>query len=93
MIIYKINPSKIIPYCPILHNEILKQIKNLDTVKAIQKDDVPTKLLKQKSYFFSNFFHKNANRCIKNSKFPSELKLAYVILCYKKKSRTSKDKL
>ena len=62
------------------HNAILKQIKNLDTKKALRQNDIPTKFLKQNSYFFSNFFHKNVNQCIKNSKFPPDLKLADVTL-------------
>ena len=48
-------------FCPVPHNKILKQIKNLYAEKVIQQNDIPTKLLKQNSYLFSNFFHKNVN--------------------------------
>ena len=41
--------------------------------------------------FFSNLFHKNVNQCMKNSKFPSNLKLADVTLRHKKISKTSQD--
>ena len=44
----------------------------------------------QNFYFFSNFFHKNVNQYIKNSKFPSDLQVADINPCYKKKSKTSK---
>ena len=47
--------------------------------------------MKQSSYFVSNFVRQNSNQCIKNSKFPSNLKLADLTPSYKKKSRTSKD--
>ena len=80
-----------ISFCLIIHNEILKQIKNLDTEKVIQQNGIPTKLLKHKSYFFKNFFHKNVSQCIKNSKFASHLKLTDVTPCKKRKSKLSKD--
>ena len=88
--ISKINLNKRFCFCSVQHNKILKQIKNLDTEKAIEQNDIPTKLLKQNSYFFSNFFHKNVNQCIKNSKFLYDLKLADVTPCYIKKSKSSK---
>ena len=47
-------------------------------------------MLQQNPYFFSNFFHKNVNQC-KVSKFQSDLKLADVTPCSKKKSKISKD--
>ena len=68
-------------FCQVPHNEILKQIKNLNTEKVIRQNDIPTKLSTQNSYFFSNFFHKNINQYIKNSNFPSDLKLANVNPC------------
>lgn len=67
------------------HNEILKQITYLDTKKKIQQNYIPPKLIKQNSSFFLNFFHQNLDKCIKNSKFPFDLNLADVTLCYKKK--------
>ena len=56
----------------------------------MQQNTIPTKLFKQKSYF-SNFFHQNVNKSIKNSKFSSDLQLVDVTPCYKNKSKTSKD--
>lgn len=36
MIISKINPDEKVSFCVIPHDEILRQIENLDTEKAIQ---------------------------------------------------------
>ena len=38
MIISKINPIKRFSICPVWYDEILKQIKNLDTQKVIQQN-------------------------------------------------------
>ena len=65
MIISKINPIKRFSICPVWCDEILKQIKNLDTQKVIQQNKIPAKLLKENFYFFSDFLHRNANQCIK----------------------------
>lgn len=70
-------------------NKILKQIKNLNTEKAIQQNGISTKLFKENSYFFSNFFFENVEQRINNSKFPSDLKPVNVTTCYRKKSETS----
>ena len=56
----------------------------------MQNNDILAKFLKLNSHFFINFFLKNVSQCISNSKFPSDVKLADVTPCYKKKSRTSK---
>ena len=46
MIISKLSPNRIFPFCPVSVNEFLKYIKNLDSEKAIQQNYIPTKLLK-----------------------------------------------
>ena len=46
-----------------------------------QQNNIATNLLKQNPYFFSNFFYKNVNQCIEDSRFPSDLKLADVTPC------------
>ena len=89
MVISKTNPNKRFSLCQVSNEGSLKQIKNVDTRKAIQQNTIPTKLLKQESYF-SNFFHQNVNISIKNSKFPSDLELVDVTPCHKNKSKTSK---
>ena len=38
MLISKINLNKRFSFCPVPHTEVLKQIKNLDTEKAIRQN-------------------------------------------------------
>ena len=53
----KINRYKRFSFCTVSHNEILKQIKNLDTEKEIRQKYFLTKMLKPNFYFISSFFH------------------------------------
>ena len=68
-----------------------KKLKTLDTARASQQSDIPTKILNQNSDYFAEYFYKNINQCISKSIFPSDLKLADVTPVYKKKSKNSKD--
>ena len=68
-----------------------KIVNTLDTAKASQQSDIPTKILKQNSDYFAEYFYENINQCISKSIFPSDLKLADVTPVYKKKSKNSKD--
>ena len=46
----------------VTHEEVLNKIKNLQnlqTTRKTQPNDVPTKILKEKSEVFSRYFHKN----------------------------------
>ena len=76
---------------PVTYDEVLKIVNTLDTAKASQQSDIPTKILKQNSDYFAEYFYKNINQCISKSTFPSDLKLADVTPVYKKKSKNSKD--
>ena len=69
----------------------MKKVNTLDTAKASQQSDIPTKILKQNSDYFAEYFYENINQCISKSIFPSDLKLADVTPVYKKKSKNSKD--
>ena len=73
------------------HDDILKKVKKLNTSKASQQSDIPTKILRENDEFFAKFFHENFNLCIDVDIFPSDLKIADVTPAYKKKSRYSKD--
>ena len=44
VMISRTNSSKKISFCPVSHNETLKQIKHFDTKKAIQQNNISTKL-------------------------------------------------
>lgn len=81
--ISKTNPNNRLSFCPVLHDETLKQIKNL-AKKSNRAKQYPNIIVKAE-------FQKTAYQCIKNSRFLFDLKLADVTSCNKKKSKTSKD--
>ena len=76
---------------PVTYDDVLKIVNTLDIAKASQQSDIPTKILKQNSDYFAEYFYENINQCISKSIFPSDLKLADVTPVYKKKSKNSKD--
>ena len=63
----------------------IKKTNNLDTAKASQQSDIPTKILKQNSDYFAEYFCGNINQCILKSMFPPDSKFADVTPVYKKK--------
>ena len=63
----------------------------MDTSKATQQSDIPTKILRENDEFFARFFHEILNLRIDVDIFPSDLKIADVTPAYKKKSKYSKD--
>ena len=69
----------------VTYDDILKIINNLDTAKASQQSDIPTKILKQNSDYFAGYFCGNINQCISKSMLPPDLKLAHVTPVYKNK--------
>ena len=75
----------------VTYDDVLKKVNTLDTAKASQQSDTPTKTLKQNSDYFAKYFYENINRFITKSIFPLDLKLADVTPVYKKKSKNSKD--
>ena len=46
---------------PVTYDDILKKTNNLDTAKASQQSDIPTKILKQNSDSFAGYFCGNIN--------------------------------
>ena len=54
--------------------EITKEIKRLDVKKAYQNTDIPTKVIKNNSDIFADFFFFNLSNRIWSSVFPSNLK-------------------
>ena len=63
---------------PVTYDDVLRKVNTLDTAKASQQSDIPTRILKQKSDYFAEYFYENINQCIFKSIFPSDLKLADV---------------
>ena len=59
-------------------------VKIVDSSKTIQKDNIPTKIIKENMDIMSNIFHDNINKCFSESFFPDDLKRAEVIPVFKK---------
>ena len=64
--------------------EIKKEMKDLNTSKAAQSTDIPTKIIRENVDIFANFIQKCFNNSVDTSKLPSELKLANVTPVHKK---------
>ena len=59
-------------------------IKTLDSSKTIQKDNIPTKIIKENIDIMPNIFHEDINKCFSESFFPDDLIRAEVIPVFKK---------
>ena len=70
--------------------DITKEINILESLKAIQKTDLPVKLLKDTKNFFATYITKYFNNSLKSAKFPNSWKLASLTPILKKNARTSK---
>ena len=77
MIKNKRKTDQCISFGPVTYDDILKKSNNLDIAKASQKFDVPTKIVKQNSDYFAEYFCGNINQCISKSMLQPDLKLAY----------------
>ena len=70
---------------------ISKIINNLDTSKATQQGDIPTKIIKYNKDIFSYFISASFNNAVKKGVFPDELKHADIKPIYNKESRNKKE--
>ena len=66
-------PSSYFSFEYISENDMLMVIQNLDSSKAYQKDNIPSKLLKKNKDIFSKLLTNNVCRCINNGLFPNNL--------------------
>ena len=71
--------------------DVKKVTQELDISKASQLLDIPTKIIKQNSDIFSEFFFVDSNHSINNSTFPEQLKWADVKPVFQKNSRNVKE--
>ena len=71
--------------------KIEKLIMNLNIRKAVQSNDIPTKLVKEFGYLFSEYIATSINRCITGGAFVNAFKKAGVRPVYKKDGRTEKS--
>lgn len=58
-----------------MEKNVLKEIKNLCTSKALQESDIPTELIKDNSDIFADSMLASFNTCIANSELSLSLKL------------------
>ena len=72
-------------------DEITKEIKRLDAKKACQDTDIPTKVIKNNSDIFADFFFLSLNNCIVSSVFPSNFKNAEITPLHKKDSKNTES--
>ena len=70
---------------------ISKIINDLDTSKATQQGDIPTKIIKDNKDLFSYFISASFNNAVNKGVFPNELKQADIKPIYKKESRNEKE--
>ena len=69
---------------------VLTEIKVLDVSKAIQKGDVPVKIIKTNDNFFAEAISFYSNKSLENGKFRNCLKLANITPAFKRGARASK---
>ena len=71
------------------YEEILHEIKQLDTRKTCQDTDVPSFIIKMNSDIFADFFHEDFNDAIATSVFPQNLQNLNITPVFKKGDRNS----
>jgi len=72
------------PTCP---EEVQKVIRNLDAKKAVPINGIPIKYLKLAGTTISKFLSDPFNRCILDSEYPDDLKIAQIIPIHKSRSK------
>ena len=88
----KLNKQPLFSFSKVTNNDIVKELLSLDTSKASQDSDIPTKILIEISDIFAEFLFANYNASVvENSIFPSILKLADITPVFKKGDKECKE--
>ena len=66
----------------VFYKEVHNEIRKLQNATTIQQNDIPTKILTEKSEVFARYFHKNINFCVVISIFLSDVRVADVTLVF-----------
>ena len=69
-------PDIYFSFIPVVREDILKGIKDLNPARATLEHDIPTKILKEKADLTKKFPHLALNECVQTRKFLSCLKQA-----------------
>ena len=83
--------NKYFRFSSISKAEIKKEILNLDSSKACQDSNIPTKVIKSNSDIFTDALYFEFNRFLEANFFPPSLKSANVTPVHKKSNRSEKD--
>ena len=70
---------------------LCKIINNLDTLRATQQGDIPTKIMKDNEELFSYFISASFRNAVNKGVFPVKLKHTDIKPIYKKESRNEKE--
>ena len=89
--VYNKNCRLSFSFSKIHRDQILSDILKLETSKAYQDTDIPTKIVKENAHIFANVLVSNFNHSIEKSNFPSILKHASLTPVFKKCDRNPKD--
>ena len=87
----RIRSGPVFTFNHITKEDVIKEIKNLDVLKALQEDDIPTKIITENSDIFSNFIYQSFNNMIDVCIFPISLKLGNITPVYKEGPKNSKE--
>ena len=86
----KIKNTNTFCFKHVMPSDINNEIKGLNPSKAITHNNIPSKILRQSAAVTAYTLQLLFNSAISNSEFPENLKLAYVTLVFKKKTRLDK---
>ena len=91
VVIFENHKDSALSFRHVSLDEITKEIKRFDAKKAGQYTDIPTKVIKNNSDIFADFFFLNLNNCIASSLFPSNFKNAEITPVHKKDSKNTES--
>ena len=86
--VYSKNRRLLFTFSKIQRDEILSDILKLETSKACQATDIPTKIIKENADIFANVLVSNFNDFIEKNNFLSILKNASITPVLKKVTET-----
>ena len=75
----------------LLLKKLFENLLNLDSSKACQDSDIPTKVIKSDSDIFTDALYSEFNRSLETSVFPPSMKFGNATLLHKKGNRSEKD--